>query len=498
MDIVVKAGAIEKQKVDCLVLGVAEGKLGSLGRQLDKAFAAVLKKAAGSEKFTGKKGELLELTTPAGCRAGRVLLVGLGAAKGATGEAIRQAIGTVLQRLQKVNGHDLLIVVSTFALPKAGPAELAELLAEGAILGDYRFDRYQTEDPDAKNGTPMRVGLLAPAAEHQAVESGVRVAEAVCSGVVLARDLVNEPGNVKSPEYLADRARQMSAEVGIECTVLGLRELTEEKMGAMLGVAQGSCREPRLIVMQYRGAAAGQKPIALVGKGVVFDAGGISIKPSEGMEEMKMDMGGAAAVIGTMEAAARLQLPCNLVGVVPAVENMPSGTAIRPGDILTSHSGKTIEVVNTDAEGRLILADAISYVRRFDPEQVIDLATLTGACIIALGHHATAVLGSDDKLVGRLIRAGEESGERAWRLPLWEPYVEQIKSRVADVKNIGGRPAGTITAAAFIQKFTDDLNWAHLDIAGTAWEEKGRPCYPFGGTGVGVRLLSRYLRNLQA
>jgi leucyl aminopeptidase len=368
-------------------------------------------------------------------------------------------------------------------------------LSEGALLGSYKFDRYQTEADDVDK-QPIRVVLLAAAAEQDAVQAGIAVAEAVCAGVILARDLVNEPGNIKSPDYLARQAQQMCAEAGIECTVLGQKELEKEKMGALLGVAQGSVREPRLIVMQYRGGVNGQKPIALVGKGVVFDAGGISIKPSEGMEEMKMDMGGGAAVIGTMLAAARLKLPCNLVAVVPAVENMPSGTAIRPGDILTSHSGKTIEVVNTDAEGRLILADAISYVRRFEPALVIDLATLTGACIIALGHHATAVLGNDEKLIESLLRAGERSGERLWQLPLWDEYVEQIKSEVADVKNVGGRPAGTITAAAFIQKFAEGLNWVHLDIAGTGWEEKGRPCYPFGGTGVGVRLLSRYLRDL--
>ncbi len=497
MEINVKTGKVEQQKTGCLLLGTVAGKLRSVTLQgLSAELAAVLKKAAGREKFTGKSGELLELTAPAGCRAERVLLVGLGDEKKVTGETLRLAVGTTVQRLQKVHGHELTIDFATFPLRKAEADERAEALAEGAILGDYKFDRYQTEDNEKADKKPLAVTLLASTAELVAVQSGVDAAAAVCAGVVLARDLVNEPGNVKSPEYLANQAEQMCQAAGLECTVLGLAELTKEKMGALLGVAQGSVREPRLIVMQHHGGRKGDKPIALVGKGVVFDAGGISIKPSEGMEEMKMDMGGGAAVIGSMLAAARLKLPCNLVGIVPAVENMPSGTAIRPGDILTSHSGKTIEVVNTDAEGRLILADAISYVRRFDPVRVIDLATLTGACIIALGHHATAVLGNDTKLIGSLLRAGERSGERLWQLPLWDEYTEQIKSQVADMKNIGGRSAGTITAAAFIQKFAEGLNWVHLDIAGTGWEEKGRPCYPFGGTGVGVRLLSRYLRDL--
>ncbi|MBE0598632.1 MAG: leucyl aminopeptidase, partial [Desulfuromonadales bacterium] len=278
------------------------------------------------------------------------------------------------------------------------------------------------------------------------------------------------------------------------CTVLEKAELEREGMGALLGVAQGSVREPRLIVLEYRGGSNDARPVALIGKGVVFDAGGISLKPAEKMDEMKMDMAGAATVLGTLLSAALLKLPVNLVGIIPAVENLPSGSAMRPGDVLTSMSGRTIEILNTDAEGRLILADALTFARRFEPRLVIDLATLTGACIIALGHHATAVLGNHDGLIRQLIRAGERSGERLWQLPLWDDYATQIKSELADVRNTGGRPAGTITAAAFLQKFAGDFTWAHLDIAGTAWEEKGRPYTPKGGTGVGVRLLIEYLK----
>jgi leucyl aminopeptidase len=369
-------------------------------------------------------------------------------------------------------------------------------VAEGAILAAYRFDRYRTEEREKRGPGLREVTLLAATpAEARAAAQGVGLAEAVCSGVLLGRDLVNEPGNVKSPAFLADRARETAAAAGLHCTVLEQAQLQELGLGGMLGVAQGSVREPKLIVLEYRGAGGDARPVALVGKGVVFDAGGISLKPAEKMDEMKMDMAGGAAVLGTLHAAARLRLPVNLVGIIPAVENLPSGSAIRPGDILTTLSGKTIEVLNTDAEGRMILADALTYVRRYEPQVVIDLATLTGACIIALGHHATAVLGNDEGLIRRLRKAGEATGERLWPLPLWPVYAEQIKSEIADVKNTGGRPAGTITAAAFLQKFADGLRWAHLDIAGTAWEEAGRHYLPKGGTGVGVRLLIEYLRQ---
>lgn len=310
----------------------------------------------------------------------------------------------------------------------------------------------------------------------------------------MARDLVNQPGNIKSPEYMATQAAEMATAAGLKCMVLDRAQLKTEGCGALLAVGQGSVREPRLIVLEYLGGNPGEKPLALVGKAVVFDSGGLSLKPGEKMDEMKSDMAGGAAVLGTMAAAAGLKLPVNLIGIIPAVENLPSGTAYRPGDILTSLSGKTIEVLNTDAEGRLILADALTYAARFAPRAVIDLATLTGACIIALGNHTTAVLGTDQALIDRLRQAGEETGERLWQLPLWEEYDEQIKSEVADVKNTGGRPAGTITAAAFLRKFVPEgCPWAHLDIAGPSWEEKGGGYLPLGATGVGVRLLIRYL-----
>ncbi|MEA3362529.1 MAG: leucyl aminopeptidase, partial [Thermodesulfobacteriota bacterium] len=369
-------------------------------------------------------------------------------------------------------------------------------VTEGVLLADYRYDRYL---PKAKSGQPVlldKVDLLISAKDDISdAKAAVAVAEAIGAGVCFARDLVNAPGNLKSPEYMAMQAVAMAEQTGISASLLDRRELERQGFGAMLGVAQGSEREPYLIVLEYQGGIETDQPIALVGKGVTFDSGGISLKPSEKMDEMKMDMGGAAAVLGTMKAAAQMKLPVNLVAVVPAVENMPSGTAIRPGDILTSLSGKTIEVLNTDAEGRLILADALTYVGRYQPRVVIDLATLTGACIIALGNQAAAVLGNHDGLIRQLLKAGERSGEKIWQLPLWEEYSELIKSDFADVKNTGGRAAGTITAAAFLQEFADKYKWAHLDIAGMAWAEQGKAGQPKGGTGFGVRALIEYLRG---
>ncbi len=496
MDVVIRKGDPLKQKTSCIVIAVSEGKAPTKTlKALDEVLDGAIGKAQREQEFRGKHKEILLLHAGRRLPAERVLLVGLGKEKGNGTERLRQAIGTAASHLQGKKVRSFALDLSSFLLKGVSLASAARAAVEGATLGCYRFDRYRSE-----NGaeTPPELGQILMLVEKQGeireAQEGATQARAICRGVVLARDLVNEPGNVKSPEHLAAKARELAEETGISCTVLGRAELEVEGMGALLGVAQGSVREPRLIVLEYR-AGGGSAPVALIGKGVVFDAGGISLKPAEKMEEMKMDMAGGAAVLGTLLSAALLKLPVNLVGIVPAVENLPSGSAIRPGDVLTSLSKKTIEVINTDAEGRLILADALTYARRFNPRLVIDLATLTGACIIALGHHASAVLGNHEGLIRQLIRAGERCGERLWQLPLWEEYAGQIKSDIADVKNTGGRPAGAITAAAFLQKFASDFNWAHLDIAGTAWEDKGRPYTPKGGTGVGVRLLIDYLQG---
>jgi len=496
MEIKIVSGAPLEKKTPCLVLGVFEGKLKTpLLRDIDRQLGGVLSRASQDKEFSGKHREKMLLYPATALAAERILLIGLGKEKSAGAERLRQSLGTATGFLQERGVSNLAVDLGSLAVRNLSMEALVQHVVEAVLLAGYRFLRYRTETADELPTTMKKLVLLVEK-KNQIKEAGqgALIARGICRGVYLARDLVNEPGNAKSPEFLAGQARAIADETGMKCTILEKPELEKEQMGALLGVAQGSVREPRLIVLEYQGDRNNSQPIALVGKGVVFDAGGISLKPAEKMDEMKMDMAGGAAVLGTLLAASLLNLPINLVGIIPAVENMPSGSAIRPGDILTSKAGKTIEILNTDAEGRLILADALTYAQRFDPRVVIDLATLTGACIIALGHHASAVLGNHEGLVRQLIKAGEQTGERLWQLPLWDDYAGQLKSEVADIKNVGGRPAGTITAAAFLQKFAGDFTWAHLDIAGTAWEDKGRPYNPKGATGIGVRLLLQYLR----
>ncbi len=497
MKITVKKGDALKQKTTCLVLGVFSGKtkeeqLLKVDQQLDGA----LKRATKSKEFSGNKDEVLLLHGGSKALAERILLVGLGKEGDFSLRTLRQISSRVARLLAEKQLDSFLLALPQISMKKAALGDRIQAIAEGVLLADYRYDRYLPKDQPGQPAAMDRVVLLISAGDNiAAAKEAVSAAEAITSGVCFARDLVNAPGSLKSPEYLAMQAVAMAEQVGIRAKLLDRRELERQGFGALLGVAQGSEQQPYLIVLEYRGGNDADQPIALVGKGVTFDSGGISLKPSEKMDEMKMDMGGAATVLGTMQAAAEMKLPLNLVAVVPAVENMPSGTAIRPGDILTSLSGKTIEVLNTDAEGRLILADALTYVGRYQPHVVIDLATLTGACIIALGNQAAAVLGNHDGLIRQLLKAGERSGERFWQLPLWDEYAALIKSDFADVKNTGGRAAGTITAAAFLQQFADKYKWAHLDIAGMAWAEQGKAGQPKGGTGFGVRALIEYLRG---
>lgn len=482
---------------DCLVLGVWQEQTDTpLLKQLDIALNGALRQAVDSKAFVGKTSETLLFPAGTGLPAARILLIGLGIWADATAGALRSGAAEAGRVMQQQR-----VAEAGLALCEPPPASLQsdqalQALAEGLLLASYRFDRYLTQKRDELPPLLETVRLLADQeAQIETAASAIEKAQHICRGVALARDLVNEPGNVKSPEFLAGQARKLAETHALVCTVLDQEQLDREGFGALLAVAQGSARPPRLIVLEYRGGDPQDRPLVLVGKGVVFDSGGISLKPGEKMDEMKMDMAGAAAVFGALDAAAGLRLPINLVGIVPAVENLPSATAYRPGDIVESLSGRTIEVLNTDAEGRLILADALTYAGRFDPRAIIDLATLTGACVIALGHEASAVFSNREDLARQLVEAGECSAERIWQLPLWEVYGKLIKSDIADVKNTGGRPAGTITAAAFLQKFIPDCPWAHIDIAGTAWEEKGTAFCPRGATGVGVRLLLEFMQR---
>ncbi|BCS54362.1 leucyl aminopeptidase [Geobacter sp. SVR] len=479
-----------KYATPALVIGCFEDGSDELFTACDAALDGCLSRLAATREFSGKLNSTRLIHTLGRLPAERLLLVGLGKRDALNDERLRQAAGNAVQALRAAR-------VANFAsaLPLAGADTALEAACEGALLGSYSFDEYKTKDR-AERFLFEGMTLLLP--EGIAGEGRTRIEKvrAVCRGVSLARDLVSHPGNVATTGYLAATARELAARHSLSCTVLEMQELEKLGMNALVMVGKGSVEPPRLIVLEYRGSDDRSKPQVLIGKGITFDAGGISLKPGPGMEAMKTDMAGAAAVLGTLEAAALLKLPVNLIGIIPTAENMPDAKAFKPGDVITSLSGQTIEVTNTDAEGRLILCDALHYARtHYKPSVMVDLATLTGACVVALGHEASGLMGNDRRLIESLKRAGERCGERVWELPLWDEYGETMKSDIADLKNAGSRDGGSITAAWFLKQFVGRTRWAHLDIAGTAWSDKTRPCSPKGATGVGVRLLIEYLRG---
>ena len=470
----------------------ADRTLSAPGQALDEATNGGLGRGmAASPKFKGARDEVLILPAVAGDGPDRVILFGLGAADAVDERAAQRAGGTLAAQANQ-SGADRVIVHAQ--LPGGGALSadtVAANLAYGALMRAYRFDRYKTKQkPDAKWALSQMVLVCA---DPKVAEAAFQRRQAIAEGVALARDLVSEPPNVLHPEAFADRCRALG-DLGVEVEILDDAALQDLGMGALLGVGLGSTCGTRLAVMRWLGAAdPSAPPIAFVGKGVTFDTGGISLKPSAGMDEMKTDMAGAAAVAGLMRAIAGRKAKANVIGVLGLVENMPSGAAQRPGDVVTSMSGQTIEVLNTDAEGRLVLADALWYTQdRFKPAFMVDLATLTGAVLIALGQHKAGVFSNNDELAERLLQAGESVGESLWRLPLADVYDKDIDSDVADVKNIAGnRNAGSIIGAQFLQRFVNDVPWAHLDIAGVAWSKKDDPITPKGATGFGVRLLDR-------
>ena len=435
--------------------------------------------------FGGKAGETTLLYGQEG-PAPRLLLIGLGERDLFTLEKLRRTAATAARRARALKLPSAAF--SLPALPDTSTRNIARTIAEGARLGLYRFDRHKSVADDQDLETFWLVadeGALDEATEG--TELGVKVAE----GTVLARDLANEPSNVATPEYLAERASTIADEYGMELEVLDRAAIEEEGLTGLATVGRSASNEPRFIVLEHRGGGD-SAPVVLVGKAVTFDSGGISIKPSAAMEDMKFDMSGGAAVLGAMEAAGALNLPLNLVALVPATENLPGGGAFKPGDVLQMHSGKTVEIVTTDAEGRLILADALSYAKRYEPSAVVDCATLTGACAVALGDHTSGLMGNDEDLIAELQTAGETTGERAWPLPLFGEYTEQIRGDTADIKNSGGRRGGALTAGAFLKEFVD-YPWAHLDVAGTAYGKKGNAYTTKGATGVPARLLVEFL-----
>ncbi|MFZ5608699.1 MAG: leucyl aminopeptidase [Pseudomonadota bacterium] len=478
-----------------VVLASAGGKLGPSGLAADKASGGALARALKSSRFKGEGGEVLEVLAPPMGRVSRVLIAGIGKPAEAAVHDFECLGGTVVARLLTSGEKTVAIAIDRFEGLAVRAAEAAAHAAIGARLRSYRFDKYRTKEPAEKKPSLERVTILSQSAGR--AETLYASHDKVLDGVFFTRDLVSEPANVLYPKSFAERLKGL-AELGVDVEVLGDADMRKLGMGALLGVAQGSAQEPQLVVMSYQGAAKDDRwPLALVGKGVTFDSGGISLKPGAGMEQMKWDMGGAGAVAGTMHALAARKARVNVVGVVGLVENMPSGTAQRPGDVVTSMSGQTVEVINTDAEGRLVLCDALWYVEEtYKPRTVIDLATLTGAIIISLGHEHAGLFSNDDTLAERLLAAGLATGDKLWRIPLGKAYDKLIDTPVADMKNVGPREAGSITAAQFLQRFIQKgVHWAHLDIAGTVWSEKDRPLWEKGATGYGVRLLDRLVRD---
>jgi len=486
----VAATPLAQVETPLLAVAVSQGtSLPASLADLDRAAGGVLARALGAGDYKGKRDETLLVY--GGGKAQRILLVGVGKPGDVTRSALRRAAAVAAKRARAIGATAFAFAVATEARGGISAGELGQVTVEGAAHGGWQFTELKQPGEDPKPELEA-VTLLVDAADASDAEAGRRVGDAIAAGHRLTRGLQMQPGNVCTPSYLADQAGKLAKMHGFAITVFDRAQLKKEGMGALLAVAQGSAEEPRFIALEYKGGGA-QAPVVLVGKGVTFDSGGISIKPAQNMEEMKFDMSGAAAVLGTFEVLGRLKPKINVVGLIPATENLPSGTAVKPGDVVKSHLGKTIEIINTDAEGRLILSDALSYARRFKPAAVLDAATLTGAVVVALGHHAIGIMGNDEALLAEVRDAGERAGERCWPLPLWDEYRDLVKSEIADVKNSGGRSAGTIAGGWFLREFVDGFPWVHLDIAGTAYTESEGATQGKGPTAVGVRLFTEFL-----
>ena len=496
MRIEVKRGQRSRGAGEIQVVGALEGERRP-ERLMPRVAASdrTLNRLVAGAGFRGASNDTLLLP-----RDGRwTLVVGLGKAKNLSLEQLRQFAGTAV-RTARARGFTrvALPVMPERVFGAIGAA--AHALAEGALLGLYRYDKFQRLPKHEQRKRIDVVTLVVERASHVTEATrAVKKAEVLADGVSLARDLINGPSNLVTPTYLANQARAVAKQFRLTCTVMPFAQLKRRGFGGIVGVAQGSQHPAQLIVLDYSPAPRpadrrsrdrrAKATFAFCGKGITFDSGGISLKPAEKMEQMKYDMSGAAAVLGTLKAAATLKLPYRVIGIIAATENLPSGTAQKPGDVLKTLSGKTVEVINTEAEGRLVLADCLHYAKRYKPDCVVDLATLTGACVIALGSEAIGLFSKDERLVAKLNQAGKATHERVWRLPLWDDYAPLIKSDIADLKNVGNREAGATTAAKFLEEFADGLPWAHLDIAGTAWTEKDTPYIPKGAVGIGVRLL---------
>ncbi len=495
MEFSIKSGSPEKQRSACVVVGIYESrKLSIAAVQMDRASEGYISEVLKRGDMDGRLGSTLLLQRVPNTLCDRVLLVGLGKERDFGDKQYRDATRAMTSALSATGSIDAVSYLSELPVKKREVSWRIEQAVIVAMDALYKFDRLKSKEDDNKRSLKRLTLCVNRRGELAEGEEGLATGLAIAEGMNLTRDLGNLPGNYCTPTYLAEQATEMAKRAGFEIEVMDQAAIEKLGMGSFLSVAKGSRQPPRFIVLQYKGGKASDKPIVLVGKGITFDAGGISLKPAAEMDEMKYDMGGAASVLGTFRALESLRPKLNVVGLIPTCENLPDGNANKPGDIVTSMSGQTIEILNTDAEGRLILCDALTYAERFEPKAVVDIATLTGACVIALGHHASGLLANDDSLARHLLAAGEDMHDRAWQLPLWDEYQEQLKSPFADMQNIGGRSGGTITAACFLSRFTKKYSWAHLDIAGTAWKS-GKDK---GATGRPVPLLVRFLLNQAA
>lgn len=495
MQVDVRVGRVEGEATQVLVLTHCEGE--GLSKQdaaaLDKLLGGSLSEILESKEFEGKSGEALLYHTHGKLPAKRLLFVGLGKKKDLTLDGLRQAMGYAVKRVRQTKTGAYTVAIPAVIPKGQSPVEVAQAMTEGAILGSYQFNDYRSDNSSGRDVTGMT--LLVPQQNQvRSLSEGVRRGKATAEATWLVRDLCNHPSNVVTPTRVANEAKIIAKQEGLSLKILEQKEMELLGMGALLGVARGSQEPPKFIILEYNGSKKkDERPVVLVGKTITFDTGGISLKPAENMEHMKADMTGGAEVLASIRAAARLKLPLRLISILPVAENMPGGRAMKPGDIVRTLSGKTVEVQNTDAEGRLILADALAYAQRYKPAVLIDIATLTGACVVALGQFAIGLFGTDKKLKGQIEKAGLASGERVWEMPLWDEYFEQLRSDVADMRNIGGRGGGMITAALFLSKFAGDGPWAHIDIASTDWSERERAYVPKGPTGIGTRLLLQFL-----
>ncbi|MBP0047820.1 leucyl aminopeptidase [Marinobacterium sp. AK62] len=493
MDFEIINGSVESLETECLIVALeAEGALCPSAATVDKASGGYLTELVENGDIAGKAGQTLLLFKVPGIKARRVLLVGLGTEKERKDRHYRKLVKAITATLKQSG-----ITSAAFALDGCASYRDDVYRATRQLVEWVSADFYQYDETKSKKADPAKlenVQILLSEEDTELGEGALLDGVAIANGVSTARELGNLPGNICTPVYLAERAEALSEEFDdIHTRILDEDEMAELGMHSLLAVGRGSAQPSRLIVMEYNGGESDEKPHVLVGKGITFDTGGISLKPGAAMDEMKFDMCGAASVFGAMEAVAEMQLPINVVGIVAAAENMPGSQATKPGDIVTTMAGKTVEILNTDAEGRLVLCDALTYAGRYEPETVVDIATLTGACIIALGHHATGILSNDEELAGALLDSGDYAADRGWPLPLWDEFQELLDSNFADMANIGGRSAGTITAACFLSRFTEEYRWAHLDIAGVAWNSNGKEK---GATGRCVPMLSQYLLDL--